>query len=107
MVLQAKMMRVGECWHCTNRACNAQVSVQAGSQPDGANPRCTCGAPMKKKYTSPVFRYLDFLRVDQEVFAEPVPCHQERGIAHDTTLGSFATRVPKGAFVAAARRNCT
>jgi hypothetical protein len=43
------------------------VVVRAEDQSNGANPRCECGAPMKKKYTSPVFRYLDFLRLDEPV----------------------------------------
>jgi hypothetical protein len=32
---------------------------------------------MKKKYSSPVFRYVDFLPVQDENVAEPVPCHQK------------------------------
>ena len=58
------MMRSGDTWHCTNVSCHAVVLVQTESQGEGVNPRCTCGAPMKKKYTSPAFRYLDFLRVE-------------------------------------------
>jgi hypothetical protein len=58
------MMRPGESWHCTNRLCDAEVLVRSESRPEGVNPRCSCGSPMKKKYTSPVFRYLDFLRLD-------------------------------------------
>ncbi|HEY1422393.1 MAG TPA: hypothetical protein VGF20_03000 [Candidatus Acidoferrum sp.] len=54
-------------WHCTNHSCNAEVVVQAEDQSNDANPRCACGAPLKKKYTSPVFRYLDFLRLDEPV----------------------------------------
>jgi len=48
--------------------------VQIASQLDGVNPRCACGTAMKKKYSSPVFRYLDFLQVEVENVAEPVPC---------------------------------
>jgi hypothetical protein len=33
----------------------------------GSNPRCACGAPMKKKYASPALSYLEFLRVDEPV----------------------------------------
>ena len=57
------MMRLGDTWHCTNPFCDAVVIVQAKDQ--GVSPRCSCGAPMKKKYTSPVFRYLDFLRAEE------------------------------------------
>jgi hypothetical protein len=71
------IMRRGESWHCTNRSCNSEILVQAESQSDGQNPRCSCGAVMKKKYRSPVFRYLDFLRIEEPALAEhpahPVP----------------------------------
>ena len=67
------IMQRGESWHCTNRSCNAEILVQAESQGIGATPRCSCGAPMKKKYTSPVFRHLDFLRVEELVLAEHAP----------------------------------
>ena len=59
------MMRSGDTWHCTNLSCHAAVLVQTESQSEGVNPRCSCGAPMKKKYKSPVFRYLDFLRIEE------------------------------------------
>ncbi len=71
------MMRPADSWHCTNSACKAEILVQIASQLDGVNPRCRCGSAMKKKYSSPVFRYLDFLQVDDETVAEPVPCHQK------------------------------
>jgi hypothetical protein len=71
------VMRLGDSWHCTNSACKAEVSVQTATQNDGVNPRCTCGSLMKKKYSSPVFRYLDFLDVEDEIVAEHVPCHQK------------------------------
>lgn len=61
------VMRSGDSWHCTNLSCNAVILVQTESQGEGVSTRCSCGAPMKKKYTSPVFRYLDFLRTDQPV----------------------------------------
>jgi hypothetical protein len=68
-------MRLGESWHCTNGACRTEISVQSASQKDGANPRCSCGAAMKKKYTSPVLRCLDFLPVEAGVWPQHVPCH--------------------------------
>jgi hypothetical protein len=67
------IMQRGESWRCTNRSCNAEILVQAESQGNGANPCCSCGAPMKKKYTSPVFRNLDFLRAKGPVLAEHAP----------------------------------
>jgi hypothetical protein len=35
------------------------------------------GAPMKRKYSSPVFRYLDFLQVEDEILVEHVPHRQK------------------------------
>jgi hypothetical protein len=61
------MMRSGDVWNCTNLACHAKILVQTESLGEGINPRCSCGALMKKKYTSPAFRYLDFLRVEEPV----------------------------------------
>ena len=63
------MMRLGDTWNCTNPACNASIQVQTESQADGVNPRCACGARMKKKYASPVFRYLEFLRAEEPVLS--------------------------------------
>jgi hypothetical protein len=61
------VMKAGEQWHCTNAACHCEILVQSDSQLDGSNPRCVCGAPMKKKYAAPNFCYLDFLRLDERV----------------------------------------
>jgi hypothetical protein len=60
------LMKARERWHCTNQACGCQIVVEIGGEVEGHNPRCACGGIMKKKYTSPVFSYLDFLH------AEPV-----------------------------------
>jgi hypothetical protein len=60
-------MKVGEQWHCTNPACHCEVLVQANSEVDGSNPRCVCGALMKKKYVPPHLAYLEFLRVEAPV----------------------------------------
>jgi hypothetical protein len=40
--------------------------VETTGEMEGENPRCACGSLMKKKYSPPVFQYLDFLR-----FPEP------------------------------------
>jgi hypothetical protein len=72
------ILRPVDSWHCTDSACKAEISVQVASQNEGVNPRCICGSPMKKKYSSPVFRYLDFLQVEDKVLPAHVPCHQSR-----------------------------
>ena len=64
------LMKSGERWHCTNSACHLEVVVDSPGAIEGTNPRCACGAIMKKEYTSPVFRYLDFLRLDEPVLSD-------------------------------------
>lgn len=65
-------MATSQLWHCTNPDCRSEEILQPHA-PAGAPPRCGCGAPMKKKYASPVFHYLDFLRDEVEpAMAEPV-----------------------------------
>jgi len=58
-------MKAEDRWHCTNPACGCELLVQSSALEEGKNPRCSCGAPMKKKYTSPVLTYLDFLRLEE------------------------------------------
>jgi hypothetical protein len=58
-------MKTEDRWHCTNPACGCEVLVETGGIVDGENPRCSCGAAMKKKYVSPVLTYLDFLRLEE------------------------------------------
>jgi hypothetical protein len=38
------------------------VLVETSSELEGSNSRCSCGSIMKKEYSPPVFRYLEFLR---------------------------------------------
>ena len=52
-------------WRCTNPACGCELQVESSAREESKNPRCACGAEMKKKYTSPVFTYLDFLRMEE------------------------------------------
>lgn len=66
------LMQSGETWLCSNPACQGSVVVKPGTYIEGSNPRCSCGARMKKKYTSPVFRYLDFLRVGEPALSSQV-----------------------------------
>jgi hypothetical protein len=59
------VMKAKERWHCVSMGCGCQVIVEIGGEIHGQNPRCACGGIMRKKYTSPVFAYLDFLRPDE------------------------------------------
>jgi hypothetical protein len=58
-------MKSEDRWRCTNPACGCEVLVEHSGNEDGQNPRCTCGAAMKKRYVSPVLAYLDFLRIEE------------------------------------------
>jgi hypothetical protein len=59
------VMQAGQQWHCTNPACRCEVLVQSTSAIEGGNPRCVCGAAMKRSYTGPTFSYLEFLKPEQ------------------------------------------
>jgi hypothetical protein len=60
------LMKSGERWHCVNNSCHCEILVESNSTVAGASPRCVCGAPMKRNYVPPVFKYLEFLRVEEE-----------------------------------------
>lgn len=66
------VMKTGERWHCTNAACRCSILVETSGEIEGENPLCACGNAMKKVYSPPVFRYLDFLH-----FPEAVVTHQD------------------------------
>ncbi len=70
------LMKIGEQWHCTNPACRCEVLVQSAGVIEGKNPRCICGAPMKKKYAPPNLTYLEFLTVEDPV---PAPEGSRKG----------------------------
>jgi len=46
-------------YRCQNRTCGCEIAVTKTSVETRANPRCFCGAEMKKRYSPPVFRMLD------------------------------------------------
>jgi len=66
------LMKSGERWHCINPFCNCEILVESDSSVAGASPRCVCGAAMKRNCAPPVFKYLDFLRVED---GDPLPRH--------------------------------
>ena len=61
------LLKTGERWHCTNPLCRCEIVIVRASGVGGLNARCFCGSVLKKKYASPVFTYLDFLRLDTPV----------------------------------------
>lgn len=47
-------MRKGQRYHCQNPECGSEIEVTKESAVEGAsNPRCACGAEMKKAYVKP------------------------------------------------------
>ena len=48
----------GQIYRCQNRACGCEVEVIKMSTEAARNPRCCCGAEMKKPYSRPVLREL-------------------------------------------------
>lgn len=58
-------MKSKDRWHCTAPACGCEVVVETEGNTEGQNPRCACGAAMKKKYAAPVLAYLDFLHLEE------------------------------------------
>ena len=51
-------MAVGQVYRCQNRSCNSEVIVSKPSAQGTANPRCACGAEMKKTYVKPALSEL-------------------------------------------------
>jgi len=53
------ILRKGQRYRCQNLECTAEIEVTKDSVEGSSNPRCCCGAAMKKPYTKPVLRMLD------------------------------------------------
>jgi hypothetical protein len=52
------LMIKGQIYRCQNRSCNCEVTVVKPSVEGRSNPRCCCGAEMKKTYVPPEVREL-------------------------------------------------
>ncbi len=52
-------MTEGQVYRCQNRDCGCEVKVIKPSIESNSNPRCSCGAVMKKPYKEPVLRTLN------------------------------------------------
>ncbi len=48
-----------QAYRCQNRDCGCEVRVIKPSIESKSNPRCSCGAEMKKPYNKPVLRALN------------------------------------------------
>ena len=53
------IMRTGQRFICQNRDCRAEILVMKDCTEGRSNPRCACGAEMKKPYGKPELRKLD------------------------------------------------
>jgi len=54
-----RMMQSGQLYRCQNAKCRAEIEVKSASIEGPSNPKCCCGAEMKKAYRPPVLRELD------------------------------------------------
>lgn len=52
------IMRKGQVYRCQNPNCRAEIQVARDSIESSSNPRCCCGAEMKKPYVAPTLRVL-------------------------------------------------
>lgn len=53
------VLKKGQRYRCQNRECAAEIEVTKDSVEGASNPKCCCGAEMKKVYSKPVLRTLD------------------------------------------------
>jgi hypothetical protein len=49
-------MQPGQRYVCVNSRCRSEIEVVRPSFDSSGNPRCACGAEMKKPYSTPVLR---------------------------------------------------
>ena len=53
------LMAEGQVYRCQNRDCGSEVEVIKSSSQSHSNPRCSCGAEMKKPFKEAVLRRLN------------------------------------------------
>jgi hypothetical protein len=53
------ILQEGQVYHCQNPKCGAEILVRKDSIEGRSNPRCCCGAEMKKPYATPKLRRLE------------------------------------------------
>ena len=51
-------LKKGQTYRCQNRQCRAEMQIVKDSVESESNPRCCCGAEMKKLWNTPVLRRL-------------------------------------------------
>jgi hypothetical protein len=71
------LLQSGDRWHCTNPACRCELLVERTLEISAELVHCACGDVMKKLYSPPIFRYLDFIGHRQtQAAADPEPVLQ-------------------------------
>jgi hypothetical protein len=53
------ILQKGQVYRCQNQRCRAEIQIIENSAEGESNPRCCCGAEMKKPWTTPVLRRLE------------------------------------------------
>jgi len=53
------VMETGNRYRCQNVECRAEFEVTKNSKEGNSNPRCCCGAEMKKLYSKPAFTRIE------------------------------------------------
>jgi hypothetical protein len=53
------ILRKGERFRCQNQQCRAEIEVTRDSIEGESNPKCCCGAEMKKIWTTPFLSSLE------------------------------------------------
>jgi len=80
-----EIVRRGQRYRCQNPKCQTEIEVTKDSSAGESNPRCFCGAEMKKAFTAPVLRTLD---KDASALADLFP---SRGHARDSKSSAART----------------
>ena len=65
-------MSEGQIYQCTNRRCGCQIKVTTASVEAQSNPKCCCGAEMKKPYSKPIVRTIDSTSAMEALFDRKV-----------------------------------
>jgi len=68
--------------------------VEISGEVKGQNPCCACGEIMRKKYVSPVFTYLDFLRSDRRL--TPPHVSPQRSLTRAVNMFADPSRLLSG-----------
>lgn len=53
------ILRKGQKFRCQNRQCRAEIEVTRNSIEGESNPKCCCGAEMKKLWTTPFLNRIE------------------------------------------------